>query len=269
MTNPWDPVVLDYERLVEPFTSLYIPEMLETVNLDDASLLDVACGSGAVPLYAQGWGANCTATDFSQGFCDRVAARSNNSIPSFHCSGEELPAALYNSYDIVTSSFGVIFFSSPSQGLKEMNRCLKPGGTVIISAWGNKEETAAFRVFPDAREELSLTKKATDPAKARADGSPASLTAMLTEAGFENVTIRGPVTRSLVMGSAELFFERFAKGSPGAVKSLASMTKEERSKLKAKVVELATTRSNAPPPQISLDASAYFAAATKPEPVEI
>ena len=265
MTNPWDPVVLDYEQLVEPFTSLFIPELLETSNLDSASLLDVACGSGAVALYAQGWGAKCSATDFSQCFCDRVAARSNNSIPTFHCSGEELPPDLSNSFDLITSSFGVIFFPSPSQGLKEMNRCLKPGGTVIISAWGNKEETAAFRVFPDARAELNLTEKATDPAKARADGSPASLNEMLVESGFENVVIRGPVTRSLEMGSAELFFERFAKGSPGAVKSLASMTEEERAKLKAKVMELATARSNAPPPQISLDASAYFATATKPE----
>ena len=259
----WNVITADYEELVEPFTASFVEELLSPYEamLPGSNLLDLACGSGAVSLHATFLKANVTATDFSQNFCHRVSNRCSN-LDVVCCEGESLPASWTNSFDFVVSNFGVIFFADVIKGLREARRCLKPGGVLIISAWGSKAETAAFRVLPDATELLNLHKSSSsssEPAKARANGSPESLIHLLAQAGFTNKpTIRGPITRPLIMKDPESYFERFARGAPGARQLLSVLSPEDSLKLKSTVILLVDARSNKSRP-IILPASCYFA----------
>ena len=39
------------------------------------------------------------------------------------------------SFDLGTSTFGLLFFPGPSAGLRELRRVLRPGGSVGIASW--------------------------------------------------------------------------------------------------------------------------------------
>eukprot|EP00956_Cyclotella_meneghiniana_P045024 scaffold350113_cov73-Cyclotella_meneghiniana.AAC.2 len=81
-TDAWNDVAYEYHRRVEPFTSQFLPFLLNRNflverkgrHVDGTSLnylngkhvLDVATGTGAAALYAASKGAKVTATDFSE-----------------------------------------------------------------------------------------------------------------------------------------------------------------------------------------------------------
>ena len=217
MADSWSEISADYELLVEPFTSSFTAELLSLTKISGASVLDVGCGPGTVAMQALAGGATeVAATDYALGMVERVIERTSGKVQAVCAPGDELPSDWEKRFDAVVSCFGVIFFPNVVAGLKEMHRCCKPGGAVLVSAWGSAAETAAFRIFPTALADLGL--QSPDPAKARADGSPLSLTTLLEEAGFENVQVHGPVTRQLRVVDGAAFFDRFARGAPGTRK---------------------------------------------------
>ncbi|KAL7465904.1 hypothetical protein ACHAXS_006207 [Conticribra weissflogii] len=178
-SQAWNEVAEEYQNRIEPFTSKFVPHLLDPAFLDvqNKTILDVACGTGAVALYAAMNGAaRVTATDFSQEMLE-VLGRRVNAVPSKidassggfglgvgckHLShpsrvietvladGLSLPSEWTDQYDVVSSNFGVIYFPKVGQGLSEMVKCAKPGGRVCITGWGNSDETQAFSIFPIA-----------------------------------------------------------------------------------------------------------------------
>jgi len=168
----WDEVATEYHRRIEPFTSSFLPHLLDPVfvsslfnneylYLSGKSVLDVGAGTGAGAFYAASRGASSVmATDFSENMLQVLRSR----MGTYHChmmetqiaNGLCLPLNWANKYDIVCSNFGVIYFSKVKEGLAEMVRCTKPGGRVCVSGWGSKEETQAFSVFPSAMKACGL-----------------------------------------------------------------------------------------------------------------
>ena len=178
--------------------------------------------------------------------------------------GQDLPAAWSDTFDVVISSFALIFFPDVGKGLGEIFRCLAPGGRVAISAWGAPHETPAFRVFPDALAARGVARAA----PARIDGSPGGLRALLEAAGFADVAVHGPSARTLRVPSAGAYFDRFALTSPPLQATLAGMGGGERAALRAEVEALATQRGGQPDGSIAIPAMAYFAYGTKPAAAE-
>src|SRR5215468_12003364 len=52
-------------------------------------------------------------------------------------------------FDAVVSRFGVMFFPSPVDGVREMLRVLKPGGKLALAAWGLPERNPFHYVVAD------------------------------------------------------------------------------------------------------------------------
>lgn len=179
--DAWDEVAGEYHKRVEPFTSQFLPFLLNRHGLskeqsleevDDLyylrgkSLLDVATGTGNAALYAASKGAHVTATDFSKEMLKIVEKREKliafnttsrddassrfSSIETRLADASYLPIEWTNKFDVTTSNFGVIYCTQVEKGLSEMARCTKPGGVVCISAWASKEMSNAFRIFPAA-----------------------------------------------------------------------------------------------------------------------
>ena len=140
-----------YEQWVEPLTGSFAATLFDSssISLNGLKLLDAACGTGAVGLLAEARGALVTATDISPAMVARVAARSPT-IATAVADIKSLPAHFSGRFDVVSSSFGVIFCGDVAAGLREMARCLRPGGVLVMSAWGNAAETEGFQLIPTA-----------------------------------------------------------------------------------------------------------------------
>jgi SAM-dependent methyltransferase len=100
-------------------------------------VIDLACGTGNAALLAAGRGARVVGIDTSARLLEvaRKRARTQGIDVDFR-EGDllELPVA-DGTADVVLSVFGVIFASDPAQGLREVERVLRPGGRVLLSAW--------------------------------------------------------------------------------------------------------------------------------------
>lgn len=170
----WDEVAAEYHRRIEPFTSAFVPHLLhhgylslkdERSYLKGKSVLDVAAGTGAGALYAISMGASFVmATDFSENMLQVLESRiRDHPLPGILATrvanGLCLPSSWKNQYDVVFSNFGCIYFPRVKEGLREMVRCAKPGGRVCLSAWGNRDETHAFSVFPAAMKRCGLDRR--------------------------------------------------------------------------------------------------------------
>lgn len=173
----WNDVASEYQQRTEPFTSMFVPHLLdpkyllplsdiqslkdECLYLKGKSVLDVAAGTGAGALYAASKGASSVmATDFSENMLQVLKSRADDHpshiIETKVANGLCLPPSWGNEYDITISNFGIIYFPKVKEGLREMSRCAKPGGKVCISGWGTREETDAFNVFPAALKRCGL-----------------------------------------------------------------------------------------------------------------
>ena len=124
-----------------PLEALTIPQAARLVRHANVKagdrLLDVACGTGVVPITAARLGAKATGLDLTPELLQRARenARISGVSVEFHeGDAENLPFA-DNSFDVVTSQFGHIFAPRPEIAIAEMLRVLKPGGTIAFSTW--------------------------------------------------------------------------------------------------------------------------------------
>ncbi len=100
-------------------------------------LLDVACGSGQVALWAARDGVNVTGVDIAQNLVQRAQARANaEGLNARFIEGdaEDLPFE-DASFDVVTSLVGAMFAPRPELVARELLRVCSPGGTIAMGNW--------------------------------------------------------------------------------------------------------------------------------------
>jgi ubiquinone/menaquinone biosynthesis C-methylase UbiE len=110
-------------------------------------VLDVGCGSGAlVAQLAEIVGAKSVAgIDPSEPFVEATRAR----VPGARIlvgSAESIPFA-DGEFDATLSQLVVNFLTDPDQGLREMSRVTRPGGTVAGCVWDYGEGMTMLRTF--------------------------------------------------------------------------------------------------------------------------
>ena len=100
-------------------------------------VIDLACGTGNAALRAATLGARVVGVDASARLLEvaRGRARDQGVEVDFR-EGDLLSLPLVDrGADIVLSVFGVIFAADPARALREVQRVLRPGGRVLLSAW--------------------------------------------------------------------------------------------------------------------------------------
>jgi ubiquinone/menaquinone biosynthesis C-methylase UbiE len=136
----WDKIASGYDRTNTPTQMWLGSEGLRRVGLQAGmQLLDVAAGSGALSIPAARLGARVLATDHSPAMLELLAARARReglSIETRVMDGHALDVA-DNSFDVVGSQFGVMLFADMPKGVREMTRVAKPGGAVLMHAYGD------------------------------------------------------------------------------------------------------------------------------------
>ena len=100
-------------------------------------LLDVACGSGQVALWAARDGVNATGVDIAPNLIQRAEARAKaEGLNARFLEGdaEDLPFEDAG-FDVVTSLVGAMFAPRPELVARELLRVCSPGGTIAMGNW--------------------------------------------------------------------------------------------------------------------------------------
>ena len=121
---------------IEPIASLVI-DAVEPV--EDLRLLDLACGTGNATLVAAQRGARAVGLDGAARLLDVAEIRAGAAglnIDWMEGDLHELPFP-GESFDVVTSVFGVIFAGEPGKAAGEIGRVLSHSGRFAISACTN------------------------------------------------------------------------------------------------------------------------------------
>ena len=102
-----------------------------------ARVLDVACGTGNAALAAAARGANVTGVDASPGLVELAAgrARAAGADARFVVGRAEALPVEDAAFDVVLSSFGVIFADDAQRAAAELVRAARPGGIVALTSW--------------------------------------------------------------------------------------------------------------------------------------
>lgn len=136
----WDAIAPGYDKTNTP-TQMWIADQgLRRAGLRTGMrFLDVAAGSGALSIPAGRLGARVMAVDQSPVMLALLAARARNEalkIETRVMDGHAL-AIDDGRFDMAGSQFGVMLFPDMPRGIREMVRVVRPGGRVLIHAYGN------------------------------------------------------------------------------------------------------------------------------------
>jgi ubiquinone/menaquinone biosynthesis C-methylase UbiE len=202
----WDAIAARYDEHVAPGECELATAGLRLAGLRAGdAFLDVAAGPGGLGLPAARLGAKVLATDWSPKMIERFTARAaadglDAEGRVMDCHALELPD---DTYDITGSQFGVMLVPDQAQALREMARVTRPGGRVLLIAYGDPDEFEALHFFigavqavvPEfegpAEDEPMLEFQVADPDVLRQRLIDAGLTAVTVDTNHqERITVR-------------------------------------------------------------------------------
>jgi ubiquinone/menaquinone biosynthesis C-methylase UbiE len=159
-------------------------------------VLDLACGTGepAISLASQvgpqgrviGIDINPELLEVARG---RAQQRTLSNIEFREADAHSLPFAS-ESFDLVTSRFGVMFFDDIARALDEAHRVLRPHGRIALLAWGPFEQPYFLSTVAIVRRHLPASTLEPGTLNMFRFSQPGSLTADLKQAGFTRIKER-------------------------------------------------------------------------------
>jgi SAM-dependent methyltransferase len=209
------------------------------------SVLDVAAGAGQPALTIAPRlhpGGTVLGIDFSPEMVAaaesrrRRAGAASASFRTMDAEHLEFPDA---SFDAVTCACGVIFFPDAEQALAEMRRVLKPGGRLAVAVWDHPSKNSFLTVGGGA---IGRFHAATPPSP-KSPGAfrfsqPDALERVLLDAGFTDVSLVS-LAIAIDFDSTEAYWETFTECAAGTKAKLATLSAEDRVRLRRLVDELA------------------------------
>lgn len=148
----WDKISKGYDSYVTPTHDRNFTKRLLTLAGIKRGMrfLDVAAGSGALTIPAAQLGATVTAVDISPKMIgllkERASREGLENVDGYVMDGHALEFP-ENTFDITGSQFGVMLFPDLAKGLNEMARVTKPGGTVLVIAFGPPDRVDFIEFF--------------------------------------------------------------------------------------------------------------------------
>lgn len=205
---PWDAIADGYDDFVTPTHLDLGDQALELAGLEPGqAFLDVAAGSGGLSIPAARRGARVLATDISPRMLARLAARARREglaeLETRVSDGQALEVES-GTFDLAGSQFGVMLFPDLPKGLSEMRRATRPGGRVLLVAFGSPREVEFLGFFQRAvrAADPSFEGLPTDPPPLPFQVSdPDVLRRRFVEAGLKDVRVE-KTTEPLAFASA-------------------------------------------------------------------
>ena len=220
LRNAWDQIAEGYDQFVTDTEIWLANKALELVDLQPGLyFLDVAAGCGGLSLPAARLGAKVLATDWSAEMIRRFEMRVNKeNLPDAKgkvMNGHHLELE-DNFFDVAASQFGVMLFPDLPKALREMVRVTKPGGKVLLIAYGNPEKIEFLQFFIRALQSAvpGFHGLPDDPPSLEFQvADPDILHQRLIEAGLKTIRIE-TVTEKLEFRSGEQLWNWILHGNP-------------------------------------------------------
>lgn len=113
-------------------------------------ILDVGCGSGATSIeFADRIGStgHVTAVDISAPMLARARERAPKGAPiDFILADATIHPFAPDSFDLLASRFGVMFFADPAMSFANMHRAMRRTGRLVFACWQEPRENPFFMV---------------------------------------------------------------------------------------------------------------------------
>lgn len=234
----WDAIAEGYDRYVAPQEVDLAIEALRLVGLEPGErFLDVAAGTGGLSLPAARLGAQVLATDWSPAMIERFEARvraeglRDAAGRVMDCHALELPD---DRFDITGSQFGVMLVPNQPRALREMVRVTRPGGRVLMIAYGSPAELEFLQVFISALTAVApeFPGLPDDPPPLEFQVSdPDVLRRRLTDAGLKEVRVERGAERP-TFGSGQEMWDWVLYGNPIPGMLVADLSENQRARLR-------------------------------------
>lgn len=191
----WDAIAPGYDR-TNTTTQMWLGnEGLRRAGLRAGMrFLDVASGSGALSIPAARLGAEVLAIDLSPVMLRLLQQRASAeglSVETQVMDGHALRLE-DDSFDLAGSQFGVMVFPDMPRGIAELARVVRPGGRVLVTAYGDPHQIDFLGFFVAAVQSVrpEFHGPPVDPPPLPLQlSNPNRLRAELTSAGLTNVTV--------------------------------------------------------------------------------
>ena len=198
MLHVWEESAKYWTQHSETLHKMFVPltrALIERAGIHQGqAVLDIAGGAGEPSLTIAGTVGPEGSVTCTDGVAQMVEAaraeaqrRGITNVQFRRCLADSLPFA-DNSFDVVVSRLGVMFFPDPVAAFREVLRVLKPGGKLAFAVWG-KSDVNPFCYLVTRVMDQHVKSPAADPDAPNAFrfAEPGKLASVLTEAGAINV----------------------------------------------------------------------------------
>jgi SAM-dependent methyltransferase len=247
----WDRIAPGYDRTnTETQMRLGADAVRRAELRADTRFVDVAAGSGALSLPAARLGARVLAIDRSPVMLELLAARAQRE--SLHIETRVMDGHALDledgSFDMAGSQFGVMLFADMPRGIREMTRVVRPGGRVLMVAYGDPRRIDFLGYFIEAVRAVrpSFTGPPLDPPPLPFQlQDPARLRGELAKAGLTQIRV-DTITETTEFRSAGDLWDWIVYSNPIVEEVLASLqlSSVERATIEGTAAELFRQRAD-------------------------
>lgn len=230
--NAWNAIAVGYDEFVTPTHMWLANQGLRRVGLKPGMrFLDVAAGSGALSIPAARSGAQVLSVDISPVMVEQLTARARKEglgLEARVMDGHALELE-DNTFDICGSQYGVMLFPDLPRGLSEMVRVTRPGGKVLLHAYGPPQQIEFLGFFMAAMQAAvpDFSGLPTDPVPLPFQvADPEKLRRELIGAGLKEVKVE-TVTEELKFGTGKEMWDWVVNSNPIPRMIIADLTPEQ------------------------------------------
>jgi SAM-dependent methyltransferase len=231
----WDAIAGGYDEFVAPGEAPFANAGLRLAGLTSGQrFLDVAAGPGGLSLPAARLGAKVLATDWSPAMIERFEARVRDEGLS-NAVGRVMDAHDLkigdNTFDVTGSQFGVMLVPDQPLALREMVRVTKPGGRVLLIAYGSPDEFQTLQLFIAALQTVvpGFEGLPDDPPPLDFQlADPELMRHRLIDAGLKDVVVDTTHKERVEFGSGQQMWDWVLNSNPIAGMIVGDLTAEQQ-----------------------------------------
>ena len=195
---------------------------------DGENVLDIGCGCGETTILAAraAGSGHALGADFSRiqvAEARRLAAAAGVANARFEVADAQVHPFGAGVFDVVLSSFGVMFFDDPAAAFANLRKALRRGGRLAFLCWRTREENPVFTTgFAEAAAVLGL-RELPGPSAAFSLADTGRVGALLSGAGFGGIEFAKADEPMLIGRDVDDVLE-YERASPTATEILAGLS---------------------------------------------